>query len=301
MQTQHRRAYWLLLGIFLPTLAFGQSGSAGAAPDGSPAVVWCLDRERDVVSRDLPSACHGTIVSEAEARAVQARRESKIAHALAPPRPSESLQGLRLASLGTAFFVDPTGDLITNSHVVVGCKAMQVRSPGRSPIGASVLAVDQVQDLALLHVTARPPGYAIFRSGAGAGFIRNVSAVGYPDEGLPTLEPQAVQGKLLRADDGAGHMLISMDVRHGNSGSPILDTGGLVVGVIRAKIDSSAVYARTGHEVADTGIGVPVANVLDFLTRNRLRFYSASGAPAREPGRLLSEARGFIARAECWK
>jgi len=300
MSTWSRLSWLLLLGSLLPGAALSQEGGASASDPASSAVVWCLDRERDVVRRDLPSQCHGSIVSDAEARAVKARREEAIAHALAP-KADNGVQGLNFASLGTAFYVDEAGDLITNDHVVANCRVVQVRSLEQPPVSATVLAVDQMHDLALLHAGPSSPGYATFRSGVHAGISSNVSTVGYPDEGLPALEPQASQGKLLRGDDGAGHMLIDMDVRHGNSGSPLLDTGGLVIGVIRAKVNSPAVYARTGHEVDDTGVAIPTSSVLEFLAHNHIHFYASNGAPSEDQHGLLSAARKFVARAECWK
>jgi S1-C subfamily serine protease len=290
----------LVLALGLLPHATLADGSGTAPPAGaSSTVVWCLDRERDVVHRDVASACPGSIVSDAEARAIQERREEAVAHALAA-QPSGP-EGLRFASLGTAFYVDGDGTLLTNRHVVADCKAVQVRSLGRPPINAAELAVDQMHDLALLHAGARSPGVAVFRSGAMGGIAPGVAAVGYPNEGLPALQPQRTAGTLLRSDDGSGRMLISIDVRHGNSGGPILDSGGLVIGVVVAKVNTAAVYARTGEQVGDTGVGIPIATVLEFLTRNHVQFHSSSGARALDGTQVLAEADAFVARAECWR
>ncbi|HUK10747.1 MAG TPA: serine protease [Stellaceae bacterium] len=297
----HWRLSWLLSLALVPSATLGAGNDTVSAGDASSTVVWCYDRERDVVLRDVASACHGSIVSDAEAEAIKERREEAVAHALAPRPSSPNPEGLHFASLGTAFYVNEEGVLLTNHHVVADCKAVRVRSFGAPVADASPLAVDIVHDLALLRTEARPPAHAVFRSRSNGGDARDVATVGYPNEGLPALEPQETVGRLLRADNGAGRMLFSIDFRHGNSGGPILDSDGLVIGVVQAKINTPAVYARTGREIDDTGIGIPVSVVSEFLGRNHVPFQSSAEGRSQTTAQILAEARTFVARAECWR
>ena len=291
----------LAIGLLAPVAVLAQAPGPAAPGDGASAVVWCLDPVRNVVRHDVPSACHGPIITEAEAKAIEERRKEEIAHAIAPQAAAGTQQGLHFASLGAGFYVDEVGDLITNVHVVLGCRAVQVRNPDRAPIDATALAMDQMHDLALLHAGAQSPGHVTFRSTLGEGSERDVSAIGYPNEGLPALEPQVTRGKLLRTDNDAGNMLVDIDVRHGNSGGPVVDSGGLVMGVMRAKVNVPAVYARTGREVNNTGIAIPDSTVLGFLARNRIHVYLSNGGPALSAEAILAKARTFVARVECWK
>src|SRR5947199_5752534 len=193
-----------------------------------PLVVYCYDRERDVVSRELAGACHGTVVNEAEVAAIKARRDQEIARTLAKPA-QKGPAGRRLASVGTAFYVNETGRLVTNHHVIADCETVLIRLDGQPQQDAEVLAVDTQHDLALLHASDRSPGFAWFRAGGESGLGGSVVAVGFPNQGLPTLLPVATSGTLLRANDGSGHILFNADGRHGNSGSPILDSGCWVI------------------------------------------------------------------------
>jgi S1-C subfamily serine protease len=280
------------------TVTSGDTRAQSAAP--VPLVVYCFDRARDVVTRELAGACHGMVVDEAEVAAIKARRDQEIARTLGKPTQKES-DGRRLARVGTGFYVDETGRLITNHHVIADCDAVRIRTDGKLLQDATVIAIDAQHDLALIQASDRSPGVAWFRSGGESGLSGSVVAVGFPDEGLPTLLPVATPGRLLRANDGLGHIIISADVRHGNSGSPIFDAGGLVIGIVDAKLDIARVFAQTGKQLEDTGVGVAGATVIDFLQRTNTRFHIRDRNADTDPRHILELARSFVARTECWR
>lgn len=282
---------------FIEVIA-GPSVRAQLAPPVTPLVVYCYDRSRDVVSRELIGQCHGTIVDESEASAIKARRDQEIARTLAKPA-QKGPQGQRLVSVGTAFYVDETGRLLTNGHVIADCDT--VRISGENSQDAKVIAVDAQHDLAIVQGSKSAPGFAWFRTGSGGGASGTVIAVGFPNEGLPTLLPVVTQGKLLRADDGLGRVIIGADFRHGSSGSPIFDSSGLVIGIVDAKLDISHIFARTGKEVPETGIGIAVSPILDFLRRTDTRFHVRDRDADADTRQILALARSFVARAECWR
>jgi len=211
--------------------------------------------------------------------------------------------GLRLASLGTAFYVDEAGRLLTNHHVVVDCKLVTVMAAGEER-PARVLAVDAAQDLALLQGDARTGVVAVFGFEGADGRQSVLAAVGYPDHGLPPREPLITPGTLMGvagAGSSAQRLVIAADIRKGNSGGPIFDDRGQVIGVVNAKIDPLRVYEKTGRDVDDVGLGIPLSTVLEFLRRSDAPFHQAKGGARLEPGQILSLARQFVVRADCWK
>jgi len=286
------------------TLQLGQAATckdAWAQPAApTPLVVYCYDRERDVVTHELAGACHGTVIDEAGAAAIKARRDQQIANTIGKSV-QKGPEGRRLASVGTAFYVDETGRLVTNHHVIAECEAVLIGSGDHPKEDAKVLAVDAQHDLALLQASGRAPGFAWLRSGSANGLSGMVVAVGFPNQGLPTLIPVATSGRLLRADDGLGHIIISADVRHGNSGSPIFDSGGLVIGVVDAKLNIARIFAQTGKQLDDTGVGVSVATIVDFLQRTNTRFHTRDQNADTDSQHILELARSFVARTECWR
>jgi S1-C subfamily serine protease len=291
--------YSLMMIALIALLALNQDVQAQAVTP-PPSVIYCYDRERDVVSRELAGACRGTIVDEAEAEAIKERREREVARAIgksAIPSPA----GRRLASLGTAFYVNEIGRLVTNQHVVADCGSVMIRLMGDKVSDAQILAVDAQHDLALLQGSDRSPAYATFRSGDGIGLSGSVLMVGFPDRGMPVIVPVATAGTLLRANDGLGRIVISADVHHGNSGSPIFDTGGLVIGVVDAKLNLARIFAETGAQTSETGVGIAATVVVDFLRRTNTHFYTRDRNADTDSRGIFEGARAFVVRTECWK
>ncbi len=94
-------------------------------------------------------------------------------------RPSQSEER---ATSGTGFFVGPEGYLITNAHVVEGCKAPKITSGSASPVSARVLARDSSNDLALMKGDLKPIAFASLRAGVKIG--EAIATFGYPLIGL---------------------------------------------------------------------------------------------------------------------
>jgi serine protease Do len=288
--------------VLLSVLALAISPAAADPAAPPPTIVYCYDRARDVVAQVRAVECQGTIVSEAEAQAVMDRRDRQVREAVRA-QPQIGHEGLRLSKLGTAFYVDETGKLVTNDHVIEGCKAVRVRASSGAELAASVLATAPTEDLALLHVDAKPSAVAVFELDGG-GTEPFVATVGYPDQGLAPLEPLVTSGLLLKKPANAlptQRLVIKADVRRGNSGGPLFDRQGLVMGMVNAKVNSVEVYRETGRDIEDIGLGIPLPVLLDFLRRNEVRFHQAKGAPVLDAKQILARAREFVARAECWE
>jgi S1-C subfamily serine protease len=155
---------------------------------------------------------------------------------------------------GTCFVLSSLGFLITNYHVIENAKDITVKGIDgdfTTKYGASVVGSDPSNDLALLKIGnknikfATPP-YA-FRS-SGVAQAEKVYALGFPAAEAMGQEVKITEG-IISSKSGVGNDLskfqISAAVNHGNSGGPLIDDQGNVIGVIFAKstIAESAGYA----------------------------------------------------------
>lgn len=149
--------------------------------------------------------------------------------------------------------------VVTNAHVVAGLDTVRVQPEGRGPTHrATVVVFDPERDLAVLSV----PGLGADPIPQGADLGRGASAVvaGFPLNGPYDLRPARVRQVLIaRGADiygspGPTREVYSLNtlVREGNSGGPLLDGRGEVVGVVFAKSldDASTGYALTLREAA---------------------------------------------------
>lgn len=279
-----------------------RADSAASPGTPPPAVVDCYDAASDTVSRVLFGECHGQIVSSAEAKAIAAKHERQLKQALGHTQ-FGAPNGLHLTSIGTGFYTDDQGHLLTNYHVVEGCGTLTVRIAGNDPIVAKILGFDEHLDLALLQADFEADASAEFPLEEDPVPDPYVAIVGYPDQGLPPLAPFLTPGVLLQDSanvEGTPHLVIHADLRHGNSGGPIFDRHGRVVGMINAKLDTARYFAATGETLTDLGLGIPRRALTDFLGRNNVSHETAGVDRTFDERQLLARAEHFVARVECW-
>lgn len=157
------------------------------------------------------------------------------------------------AMAGTGFFVSSDGSLITAAHVVTGCERIRVMSSMVKLSAAETLALDTIEDIALLrasHVT--PP--ATLPIGHPASATARLFVLGYPGSGgllIPTetwavLENARMQPAPAKfVDPGRIVWAEAPTVAHGFSGGPMLDPrNGAVVGIVRGMVDSKRLHAE---------------------------------------------------------
>jgi S1-C subfamily serine protease len=217
----------------------------------------------------------------------------------APPGAS----GLRLAATGTGFFIG-RDIVLTNYHVAAGCAAVTVGNNVEGmEIAATFVAGDPAADLAVLSAAAPDVSPAQFRMTIDTDTRQRWAIVGYPEHGLPVSQAELdrvwIDPVDFLGDDPS--FTFSGSVRHGNSGSPVLDDHGLVVGIVHAKLDSEKIYQKTGALLDETGIAISNREVFDFLRAHRIAFQRAAATATRSPRQLLNDAHGFVRQIACWK
>jgi S1-C subfamily serine protease len=150
--------------------------------------------------------------------------------------------------------------VVTNAHVVAGADDTTVTTQGGVELDATAVYYQPEDDLALLKIDARLPTLPITSDrpvGAGAAVL------GYPENGPYTVTPARIgETRDTVSEDSYGRGPIERtitalggDVRSGNSGGPLLDRGGRVVGVV---------FAATTSGPAG-GFAVPVEEVRDAI------------------------------------
>ncbi len=158
---------------------------------------------------------------------------------------------------GSGFAFAP-GRVLTNAHVVAGVKSVQVVTEDGSAVDGNVVYFDPDMDLAVIdapELTVRP---LKFSDSAARG--DNVVVIGYPENGGLEATPARVRDELVAPGNdiyGEGTVVrevlsLRADVRPGNSGGPVVNKDGEVVGVVfAASLDQDDTgYAMTSPQVA---------------------------------------------------
>ncbi|WP_376095055.1 S1C family serine protease [Roseomonas sp. CCTCC AB2023176] len=175
-----------------------------------------------------------------------------------------------MISSGTGFII---GDrqAMTNEHVIRGCTAIRARNAEGREVTATVRARDNDRDLALLDLreNAGPP--LTFRSDPVVRRGESVVTYGFPLSGLLSSGPTLTTGDvsaLAGLQDNQQQFQISAPVQPGNSGGPLLDLAGHVVGVITSKLNAQRVAQRTGDIPQNVNFAVKGSEALTFLRAN---------------------------------
>ena len=167
---------------------------------------------------------------------------------------------------GTGFFITDDGYLISNCHVVKDAVNVRLVN-GSGLLDASVVRVDAANDLALLKAAGKfaPLPIAASRTVKLGG---TVATVGFPDIGLQGFAPKLAKGEIASlsgAADDPRYFQISLPVQPGNSGGALVDARGNVVGIVAAKLDTSAALAATGSLPENVNYAVKSSLLLSFL------------------------------------
>ena len=190
------------------------------------------------------------------------------------------------------------GDLIvTNQHVVQDCQRVAVGGAGT----ARVVAKDSRNDLALLSSTAHASAAAIRTGRPQIG--EQVMVAGYPLRGLLS-GLNVTAGNLSSLVGMAGDtrfVQISAPVQPGNSGGPLLDARGNVIGVVVSKLNAVKVAKLTGDIPQNVNFAISTNVLREFLDANGAEYKSgAAGLPIPTP-EVARRAQAITVLIECWK
>jgi S1-C subfamily serine protease len=174
-------------------------------------------------------------------------------------------------SFGTGFFVSSDGEILTNNHVVAGCQNLTIKKG--QPV--QVVSRDPVSDLALVKADIKPDQIAVFRSGPAPKIGDTVVIFGFPLPGILSSEGNVSTG-VLSATTGLHNDIrfvqISAPVQPGNSGGPVFDTNGHVIGVVVAKLDALRVAQFTGDVPQNVNFAVHWSVVRALLDEQGVKY-----------------------------
>lgn len=199
---------------------------------------------------------------------------------------------------GTGFVVSNQGHILTNNHVVAGCRTLSTRDG--KPL--QVLSKNPRSDLALLQANFAPSAVAVFRTGPAPKLGDEVVAFGFPLSGLLSSDGNVSAG-ILSATTGIQNdvrfIQISAPVQPGNSGGPLFDSSGHVIGVVVAKLDAVKVAEITGDVPQNVNFAVNLAEVRAFLDDAAVPYQKEISQHAMPTSSIAATATQVSVAIEC--
>jgi serine protease Do len=201
---------------------------------------------------------------------------------------------------GTGFFVTNDGHIITNHHVIEKCKgAIWADSTDGRAGKIHVIDTDKRNDLALLKASFQPRATAVFLAPVRAKKGEDVIVIGYGTHKLAPIKPHITKGAFEITNPAGTRFRMDAAVRPGNSGGPVLDASGHVIGVVFAQVNTVTTYKSTGKLILDKGFAITNAMVFRLLEKNGVAYARNTAGPKFSAETIFDAAKPFITRISC--
>lgn len=248
-----------------------EQGHAGAQANLGTMLAWGMGVPKDPITGYAwlnLSASQGNIVAssvlveeskkltplqlaEAQKLSVQLQqqilqRSTGVVQSDLPPQTFES-SDRQLKGSGSGFIITKDGYVMTCQHVIDGAQSVEVALDGNIYPG-KIIREDKYNDLALLKISGTFPPLA-FSLKRSAQMGQDVFTIGYPNPTIQGFSAKLTKGtvaSLSGFQDDLRLYQISVPVQPGNSGGPLLDVNGNIMGIIVAILDAKSAFDITG-------------------------------------------------------
>jgi S1-C subfamily serine protease len=212
-----------------------------------------------------------------------------------------------LSATGSGAVVGSGDIVLTNAHVVSHCSRVSVRSPDGKEADAKKQAVDQRNDLALLRTPGVVGTPLSLRLQPAVRTGEDVIVLGYPLHGVLADQLNVTTGTI-SALAGLGNdarlYQITAPVQPGNSGGPLLDASGALLGLVVSKLDAGKVYQLTGDVPQNINFAIKGPILATFLEANGSKAGSARsglGPTRRSVSDIAEAAKPSTVLVQCYE
>ncbi|MBI2236594.1 MAG: trypsin-like peptidase domain-containing protein [Magnetospirillum sp.] len=203
-------------------------------------------------------------------------------------------------SAGSGMLVSRDGAVLTNHHVIDKCRNLRVQTADTAWRAANILAQDAVNDLALLKTAFRPADVARFREDQPLRSGDQVVVVGFPLSNILSREANVTAGVVsamagIRGDKR--FYQLTAPVQKGNSGGPLADMSGNVVGIVSSKLNAMTVADRTGDLPQNINFAIKAELARKFMQDNAVAFETApspTNLSAADVGERIKKVTVFV-------
>ena len=225
------------------------------------------------------------------------------------------------ASGGSGFFISKTGLMVTNAHVVKRCKRITVGDSVHTQVKAELIDSDRRNDLALIALSSLETASAetktlIQKLSVKAvplvsdGLLRSddvrlgelVLVSGYPYGASVSSAIKVSRGivsSIVGMSDDPGQFQIDAAVQPGNSGGPIYDMTGNILGIVVAQLNKFAIAKATGSIPENVNFGIKASTLRQFLTSKGIPTKWSARTKAMLPEKLAEIAQKQTVMVMC--
>lgn len=215
----------------------------------------------------------------------------------APRRPRGSSGSVSISS-GTGFVVSAKGHILTNAHVVEDCA--KISTEGQNNL--KLVGVDQRNDLALLLPPATSNVRVAKFAAEAVRLGEDLATFGFPLRGILSERLHMTTGivsSMAGLQGDPKFIQISAPVQRGNSGGPVVDFAGRVIGIVTSKLDAIEINRVSGDLPQAVNFAVRHDLAMSFMRRNGVEPETAPPGEAMRKTDLASEAAAYTLPLTC--
>ena len=214
---------------------------------------------------------------------------------------AETAGGASKRYSGSGFIVNSDGYLLTNAHVVESCTTFHGQvGLDRSPL--TLIRADVQNDLALLKMAKGATAVATFRNGERVRAGEEVVAVGFPLQHILAQEINVTSGvvsALAGVQNDARKLQITVPIQPGNSGGPLLDSSGNVVGIIVSGLNAVRMLQMTGSLSENVNFAIKAEVARTFLDGLGVDYRLARAGTAMGAADIGESAKAYTVFITC--
>ena len=276
----------------------------GVSPDRQEAYKWALlaiDR-LPLKKRDAARAFSRQIRPLLDdAQAAHAQAEAAVWQPRLPAMADHDGATPRLIKTGTGVFMNERGSLLTDLHVAWPCRRLLV-SYGDATNEATIFTFDIALDLAVLDTAFRRVQTAVFAVAPSLAVGEAVSIIGYALQETSSRAPISSRGTItaLGLSGNDDFFWTSAGSRQGQSGGPVIDERGLVVGLLKGSSKTQDPAIEAASSAQNPSLAIARGRIAGFLERSKIAFRKSTSDAAIGETHSTASRAGIIGLVECW-
>lgn len=278
----------MVAGIAALSLILGAAAGAGAG-----ALVAHTESSSTTSTQSAASSVdQGQRVIAGDVSSLTTKVVQQVGPAVVSIRDSQTQQDLfgntsQATSSGSGVIIDKSGYILTNNHVVSGGGNLTVTFANATTAPATIVGTDPSNDIAVIKVNAAVPAVAQFGDSMSVKIGETVIAIGNALGNLQNTVTEGIVSGVNRSLAGAGSSddpssalqnMIQTDaaINHGNSGGPLVDLSGRVIGINTAVVRSSGSNGLFSAGDQAEGLGFAIPSNTAKAVADRLIFHTPS-------------------------
>ena len=202
---------------------------------------------------------------------------------------------LLAAASGTGFAISKDGYILTNNHVISGCQALSINVNDRM-VSVKLIASDPLNDLAIIKGDFKPQTI-FYLDPSTPKLLDDIYVAGYPfgyDINNSIKITKGIVSSLSGLGNNFSNMQIDAAIQPGNSGGPVLNKKGKVIGVVVAKLNMETVYKDYGVIPENTNFAIKSSVAKNFAESNDIRLIKKNLYRNRSLGKYISNGTYYL-------